>query len=194
MEQERCVVCDRKMGFDEPVTISETGYGGVCADCAGLITYIYEQGTRGMVLTKEDADSLARKWVAGEVAPEDFDPRIAEWKSEQSVRQAVKEGELHQKQVSDELARRQDAGRFQREMPAFVDQHPVPGIAEARERRQRIEDEMEATREAQRERETAHRAHVRERIKSIYTNEDAIEHLVDEAIDGEYMVPGLEYL
>lgn len=68
-----------------------------------------------------EADALAAAWANNEIAPEDLDPRIAEWKSEKAVRDLVKTGDLHQKQVQDEIERRRNAGEFNKETEAFID-------------------------------------------------------------------------
>lgn len=123
--RERCVVCDRFIDFDEPISISETGVGAVCQHCSVIIDSVYDEAKGATPLSKQEADALAAAWMSGQVAPEDFDSRIREWQSEASVRQAVKEGDLHQKQVTDEIRRRQGAGRGNKETKAFVDKHPL---------------------------------------------------------------------
>lgn len=70
---------------------------------------------------RSEAEALAAAWVQGRVAPEDFDDRIKEWQSEDAVREAVKTGDLHQKQVQEELERRRNAGQFDKETEAFID-------------------------------------------------------------------------
>lgn len=70
---------------------------------------------------RSEAEALAASWASGQIAPEDFDDRIKEWRSEESVLAMVKTGDLHQKQVQDELERRRNAGQFTKETEAFVD-------------------------------------------------------------------------
>ena len=76
-------------------------------------------------MNKSNAEALASKWASNEVAPEDFDPRISEWKLEETVRELVKTGDLHQKQVVDEVNRRKSSGYFDTETKSFVDKHPI---------------------------------------------------------------------
>lgn len=76
-------------------------------------------------INKANAEALAAKWASNEVAPEDFDPRINEWKLEETVRELVKTGDLHQKQVVDEVNRRKDSGYFDAETKTFVDKYPI---------------------------------------------------------------------
>lgn len=73
---------------------------------------------------KMSANMLARLWAEGLIAPEDFDEDLREWKKDRAVEEAVKLGEVHRLQLPDEVRRRQDAGRFGRETPAFVDRYP----------------------------------------------------------------------
>lgn len=75
-------------------------------------------------MSRASADALARKWVAGEVAPEDFNPAVAEWKLEAAVRALVKTGDISQKQVVEEVQRRQRAGWFSEPTTTFVDRYP----------------------------------------------------------------------
>lgn len=77
------------------------------------------------MINKFEAEALARKWKDGEVSPEDFNPAITEWKTEAAVRALVKTGDLHQKQVVEEVQRRQRAGYFDNDQRHFVDKHPM---------------------------------------------------------------------
>lgn len=70
---------------------------------------------------RSEAEALAEAWAHGRVAPEDFDDRIKDWQSEDAVREAVKTGDLHQKQVMEEIERRRNAGQFDKETEAFID-------------------------------------------------------------------------
>ena len=65
-----------------------------------------------MPQTKATAEALARRWLAGEVKPEDFDPSIAEWKKEEAVRQAIREGDLHRLDFVREIERRNAQGKY----------------------------------------------------------------------------------
>lgn len=58
-------------------------------------------------MTRADAEALARKWVAGEVAPEDFDWRLREWKTEKTIRDAIAAGNLDRRDFVAERERRQ---------------------------------------------------------------------------------------
>jgi hypothetical protein len=70
---------------------------------------------------RSEAEALASAWVSGQIAPEDFDDRIKEWQSEEAVLEAVRTGDLHRKQVQDEIERRKNSGQFDKETEAFVD-------------------------------------------------------------------------
>ena len=76
-------------------------------------------------INKEEAEALARKWQSGEVLPEDFNPEIVVWKTEEAIRELVKTGDLHQKQVVDEIQRRRRAGYFDNEQEHFVEKFPM---------------------------------------------------------------------
>ena len=76
-------------------------------------------------INKADAEALARKWKDGEVIPEDYNPAISEWKLEETVRALVKTGDLHQKQVVEEIQRRKDSGYFDAEPTHFVERFPM---------------------------------------------------------------------
>lgn len=78
-----------------------------------------------MPISEADAEALGRKWLEGLIKPEDFDSRIVEWKSEEAIRQAIRDGDVDQRQFLKELARRSEAGTFSHEMTRFIDEFPI---------------------------------------------------------------------
>lgn len=70
---------------------------------------------------RSEAEALAAAWASNQIAPEDFDPRIEEWQSEKSVLALVKTGDVHRKQIQDEIERRRNAGQFDKDTEAFID-------------------------------------------------------------------------
>jgi hypothetical protein len=82
-------------------------------------------------MSLEEADALGRAWLENRVAPEDFDPRIKEWRSEQAVNQAVKDGDVSVKQRQEEIERRRRVStQFGIITPQFVDKYPIVGYGQ----------------------------------------------------------------
>lgn len=122
---EYCGLCGRVLLIGESVHQNERGTEFLCIPCYDIAHALGESTPR---VQREDAEALAGQWVRGETSPEELDPMLREWKTEAMVREAVKTGDLHRKQVDSEMQRRRDAGRFDRETPAFTDQYPKKEI------------------------------------------------------------------
>ncbi len=77
--------------------------------------------------TRANAEAVARMWAEGQIAPRDVDPRVREWETEEAVREAIKHGDLHQKQFVEEINRRRDIStmQYQGDAPRFVDHFPL---------------------------------------------------------------------
>lgn len=91
------------------------------------------QGEYVMPISEAEAEALGRAWLEGRVKPEDFDERIKHWKSEEAIRQAIREGDVDQRQFVAELKRRSAAGTFSREMERFVDSFPITPLGGTKE-------------------------------------------------------------
>lgn len=76
-------------------------------------------------MNRHQANALAHRWATGQVAPEDFDPSIKEWKLEKTVRELVKTGDLDQRQVVEEVQRRARAGYFSETTEPFEDKFKI---------------------------------------------------------------------
>lgn len=75
--------------------------------------------------TRAEAESIARSLASGQSRIEDYDPRVAKWKSEETIRDAIRHGDMGVKQFVKELHRRQGVGLIGVEVPDYVDDDPV---------------------------------------------------------------------
>ena len=127
LEDTQCTMCGKVLWYGEVVHHNDNYTEYMCSPCYDKIVAIGQDlEPTEPYLGHDEADALARQWADGQIAPEDFDPRIQWWQSEEAVDEAIRLGYVHRKQRSQEIERRRGSGRFSKDAKPFVDQFPSP--------------------------------------------------------------------
>jgi hypothetical protein len=128
VESTHCTLCGKELWYGEVVHENENRTEFMCSNCYDSVVAMGKLLAPDTPVIREDeANAIAARWARGETSPEDFDPRVHWWQSEEAVDEAIRLGYVHRKQRQAEIDRRRDSGQFRKQTTAFVDQYPIKG-------------------------------------------------------------------